>query len=75
MEWGAFLNVHEGPHQIRMEYKPAPFVSGMTVTNEPGLYLENRFGVRIENVFTHQTLYTFRFWTCFCSLEDLTSLP
>ena len=46
---GSFLNVHEGPHQIRMEWKPAPLVSGMTVTDEPGIYLENRFGVRIEN--------------------------
>ncbi len=47
---GAHLNVHEGPHQIRMNYMPAPIVEGMTVTDEPGLYLEGRFGVRIENV-------------------------
>ena len=46
---GSYLNVHEGPHQIRMEYKPAPLRAGMTVTDEPGLYLEGRFGVRIEN--------------------------
>ena len=46
---GTYLNVHEGPHQIRMEYKPAPFVAGMTVTDEPGIYLEGKFGVRIEN--------------------------
>ena len=46
---GAFLNVHEGPHQIRMEYKPAPMVAGMTVTDEPGIYLEGKFGVRTEN--------------------------
>ena len=46
---GSYLNVHEGPHQIRMEWKPAPLVSGMTVTDEPGIYLEGRFGVRIEN--------------------------
>lgn len=46
---GAYLNVHEGPHQIRMEWKPAPLRSGMTVTDEPGLYLSGRFGVRIEN--------------------------
>ena len=46
---GSYLNVHEGPHQIRMEYKPAPIVEGMTVTDEPGVYLEGRFGVRIEN--------------------------
>lgn len=46
---GSFLNVHEGPHQIRMEYRPAPLRSGMTVTDEPGIYLTGRFGVRIEN--------------------------
>lgn len=46
---GAYLNVHEGPHQIRMEWKPAPLVAGMTVTDEPGIYLAGRFGVRIEN--------------------------
>ena len=46
---GAFLNVHEGPHQIRMEWKPAPLVARMTVTDEPGVYVEGRFGVRIEN--------------------------
>ena len=46
---GTYLNVHEGPHQIRMEWKPAPLVTGMTVTDEPGIYLEGKFGVRIEN--------------------------
>ena len=46
---GSYLNVHEGPHQIRMEYKPAPLVEGMTVTDEPGIYLQSRFGVRTEN--------------------------
>ena len=43
------MSVHEGPHQIRMEWKPAPIVAGMTVTDEPGIYLEGRFGVRTEN--------------------------
>ena len=46
---GTYLNVHEGPHQIRMEWKPAPLVAGMTVTDEPGIYLAGKFGVRIEN--------------------------
>ncbi len=46
---GTYLNVHEGPHQIRMEWKPAPLRAGMTVTDEPGVYLANRFGVRLEN--------------------------
>ncbi len=47
---GAHLCVHEGPHQIRMNYVGAPITAGMTVTDEPGIYLEGRFGVRTENV-------------------------
>jgi Xaa-Pro aminopeptidase len=46
---GTYLNVHEGPHQFRMEWKPAPLVAGMTITDEPGVYLVGKFGVRIEN--------------------------
>ena len=46
---GAYLSVHEGPHQFRMEWKPQPLVAGMTITVEPGIYLAGRFGARIEN--------------------------
>ena len=46
---GAHLAVHEGPHSIRMNWMPAPLHAGMTVTDEPGLYLEGRFGIRTEN--------------------------
>ena len=46
---GSYLSVHEGPQQIRMEWKPQPLVANMTITNEPGIYLAGRFGVRIEN--------------------------
>ena len=46
---GAYLSVHEGPHQIRMEHVAAPLRAGMTVTDEPGIYLADHFGVRIEN--------------------------
>ncbi|MDE5987435.1 MAG: aminopeptidase P family protein [Prevotella sp.] len=55
---GSYLSVHERPHQIRMEYRPAPLHAGMTVTDEPGVYLEGKFGVRIEN-----TLLTRRYTT------------
>ncbi len=47
---GAHLCVHEGPQQIRMEYVPTALKAGMTITDEPGVYLAGRFGVRIENV-------------------------
>ena len=46
---GTYLNVHEGPHQFRMEWKPAPLVAGMTITDEPGIYLAGKFGCRTEN--------------------------
>ena len=46
---GTYLNVHEGPHQFRMEWKPAPLVERMTITDEPGIYIAGKFGVRIEN--------------------------
>lgn len=46
---GSYLNVHEGPHQIRMNYMPAPLRAGMTITDEPGIYCEGKFGVRTEN--------------------------
>lgn len=46
---GSYLSVHEGPHQFRLEWVPAPFLENMTVTDEPGIYLAGQFGVRIEN--------------------------
>lgn len=46
---GSYLSVHEGPHQIRSNYMPAPLKVGMTVTDEPGLYQAGRHGIRIEN--------------------------
>lgn len=46
---GHFLNVHEGPHQFRMNHMPALLLPGMTVTNEPGIYKAGKHGVRTEN--------------------------
>ena len=80
---GSYLSVHEGPHQIRMEYRPAPLHEGMTVTDEPGVYIEGKFGVRIEN-----TLLIRKYLTpieqsgatpsptpCFLEFETLTLCP
>jgi len=71
---GQYLSVHEGPHQFRMEWKPAPFVAGMTVTNEPGIYLPGRFGVRIENTMLVTPYKNTEFGT-FLQLEPLTLCP
>lgn len=71
---GSFLNVHEGPHQIRMEYRPAPLLPFMTVTDEPGLYFEGKFGVRIENILLIKPYMTTPFGE-FLQMEPLTLCP
>lgn len=71
---GSYLCVHEGPQQIRMEYRPAKFHAGMTVTNEPGIYLEGRFGVRIENLMIAMPYKTTAFGD-FLQFETLTLCP
>ena len=71
---GSYLNVHEGPHQIRMEWRPAPLVPGMTVTDEPGLYLQGRFGVRTENMLIVKDYMETEFGR-FLEFEPLTLCP
>jgi Xaa-Pro aminopeptidase len=71
---GHFLNVHEGPHQIRMNNMPAHLQPGMTVTNEPGLYKAGRHGIRIENTMLVKPYCETEFG-CFYELEPLTLCP
>lgn len=71
---GSYLSVHEGPHQIRQEYRPAPMLEGMTVTDEPGLYLAGKFGVRIENTLLTVPYLTTEFGK-FLRFEPLTLCP
>ena len=71
---GSYLNVHEGPHQIRMEWKPTPLRAGMTVTDEPGLYLKGKFGVRIENSLLIKDFVETAFGK-FLQMESLTLCP
>lgn len=71
---GSYLSVHEGPHQIRQEYRPAPMLEGMTVTDEPGLYLAGKFGVRIENTLLTVPYMTTEFGK-FLRFEPLTLCP
>ncbi|GHU61359.1 aminopeptidase [Bacteroidia bacterium] len=47
---GFFLNVHEGPQSIRMNFNPATLEPGMLTSNEPGLYRTGKYGIRIENL-------------------------
>ena len=71
---GTYLNVHEGPHQIRMDWKSAPLLAGMTVTDEPGIYLAGKFGVRIENTLLI-TPYIKTEYGQFLQFESLTLCP
>ena len=71
---GSYLNVHEGPHQIRMNYVPAPLCANMTVTNEPGIYRAGSHGVRIENTML-VTPYLNNEFGEFLQLEALTLCP
>lgn len=74
---GAHLCVHEGPHQIRKNVRQCTLVGfrpGMTITNEPGIYVSGKFGVRIENtllvVDDGETPFGH-----FCRFETLTLCP
>ena len=71
---GSYLSVHEGPHQIRMEYMPTPLRAGMTLTDEPGLYLAGKFGVRIENTVLLSDYKKTEFGK-FLQIEPLTLCP
>lgn len=71
---GHFLNVHEGPHQVRMNHMPALLQPGMTLTNEPGIYKAGRYGVRTENTMLIIESQTTEFGK-FYKFEPLTLCP
>ncbi|MGF1685167.1 aminopeptidase P family protein [Photobacterium japonica] len=47
---GHFLSVHEGPQRIAKVYNPTALLPGMVLSNEPGYYRADAFGIRIENL-------------------------
>lgn len=71
---GHFLNVHEGPQSIRLNYVPAPMTPGMITSNEPGLYRENVHGIRCENLVLTTEAMTTEFGM-FYRFETLTLCP
>lgn len=71
---GHFLNVHEGPQSIRLNYVPAPLTPGMVTSNEPGLYRENIHGIRCENLVLTIPAMTTEFGN-FYRFETLTLCP
>ncbi len=71
---GYFLNVHEGPASIRMEYNEFPIRPGMVLSNEPGIYREGQYGVRTENMMVCVERGKSRFGQ-FYGFETLTLCP
>ncbi|MDR1738124.1 MAG: aminopeptidase P family protein [Candidatus Symbiothrix sp.] len=71
---GHCLNVHEGPHSIRMNYNPVQMQVGMTCSNEPGVYKAGRYGLRIENILLTQPCKTTEFGEFLC-FDVLTLCP
>lgn len=71
---GHFLNVHEGPQNIRMNENPTTLQIGMVTSNEPGLYRANQYGIRIENLILTQHETTTEFGD-FYSFKTLTLCP
>ena len=58
---GFFINCHEGPQNIRLNINPTPLEPGMITSNEPGLYLEGRYGIRCENLIVTEPAMTTEF--------------
>lgn len=72
---GHFLNVHEGPQNIRLEENPTLLKPGMVTSNEPGIYRANQYGIRIENlVVTREYRKTENFGN-FYNFETITLCP
>lgn len=71
---GSFMNVHEGPQNIRKDMNPQELLPGMVCSNEPGFYLENKYGIRHENLVAVREVCKNEFGT-FCDFETLTLCP
>ncbi len=71
---GFFINCHEGPQNFRLNINPTPLEPGMLTSDEPGLYLENRYGIRCENLILCEHAMTTEFGQ-FLKFEPLTLFP
>lgn len=72
---GHFLNVHEGPQNIRLEENPTPLKPGMVTSNEPGVYRANQYGIRIENLIATRVYKHSEEFGTFYHFETLTLCP
>ena len=71
---GCFMNVHEGPQNIRKDLNPQELLPGMVVSNEPGYYVENKYGIRHENLVVVKEWKKTE-WNTFYEFETLTFCP
>ena len=71
---GSFMNVHEGPQNIRKDMNPQVLLAGMVCSDEPGFYLENQYGIRHENLIAVREVAQNEFGT-FYDFETLTLCP
>ncbi|MDE7466254.1 MAG: aminopeptidase P family protein [Muribaculaceae bacterium] len=71
---GFFINCHEGPQNIRLNHNPTPLEPGMITSNEPGLYLEGRYGIRCENLIVTVPAMTTEFGA-FYKFQPMTLFP
>lgn len=72
---GHFLNVHEGPQNIRLEENPTLLTPGMVTSNEPGLYRANMYGIRIENLIVTREYQQTEEFGQFYNFETITLCP
>lgn len=71
---GFFINCHEGPQSIRLNENPVALEPGMITSNEPGLYLEGRYGIRSENLVVTENWKTTEFGE-FLQFKNMTLFP
>jgi Xaa-Pro aminopeptidase len=71
---GSFMNVHEGPQSIRKDLNPQELLPGMVLSNEPGYYVVNQYGIRHENLIAVREAETTE-WNTFYEFETLTLCP
>ena len=72
---GFFINCHEGPQNIRLNENPTPLQPGMITSNEPGIYLADRYGIRCENLIVTEPAMKSEEFGQFYRFETMTLFP
>ncbi len=71
---GFFINCHEGPQNIRLNTNPTPLQPGMITSDEPGLYITDKYGIRCENLIVTEERMTTEFGK-FLGFKVMTLFP